>query len=110
MYKPNISGFADFCSHHADRSPIYFVNGKLYANFNMLVMIECKYNFLFPESKRETEKAIVENMYMFDIEETNRFYYPNDNMFSSDNSIRGIKGQILTLERKYIQKGVLLNV
>ena len=98
---PNISGFADFCSYHANGEPIYFVNGRLYAGFDMLIMIECRYNFLFPESRRETERAIKENIYMFDIEETNSFYYPNDNMFSGDNSIREIKGQVLTLKEKY---------
>lgn len=100
-YIPNISGFVDFCEYHADGEPIYFVNGKLYAGYDMLVRIDCKYNFFFEESKSETEKAILQNMYMFDVRENNNFYYPNDNMFSGDNSIRGIKGQILTLKKKY---------
>lgn len=91
---PNISGFVDFCSYHSNGEPIYFVNGKLYAGFDMLTMIECRYNFVFPES-------ILENMYMFDVEETNKFYYPNDNMFSANNSIKGVKGQILVLKEKY---------
>lgn len=98
---PNISGFVDFCSYHANGEPIYLVNGKIYASFDMLSMIECRYNFLFSDSKKETEKAIMENMYMFDVVETNQFYYPNDNMFSGNNSIKGIKGNILTLKKKY---------
>lgn len=100
-YIPNISGFVDFCEYHANGEPIYFVNGRLYAGYDMLVRIDYRYNFLFEESKRETEKAILENIYMFDVKESNNFYYPNDNMFSGDNSERGIKGQILTLKEKY---------
>ena len=98
---PNISGFIDFCSYHAKGEPIYFVNGKLYAGFDMLADIECKYNFYPPKSRAETEKAIRENMYMFDIEESSSFYYPNDNMFSGNNSMRRIKGLILTLKEQY---------
>lgn len=101
MYIPNISGFVDFCCYHSDGNPIYLVNGQLYADFDMLVSIGYRYNFLFENSKREIEKAISDNMYMFDIEETDKFFYPNDNMFSMDNSIRNIKGNILTLKRKY---------
>lgn len=98
---PNISGFVDFCSYHAKGEPIYFVNGKLYAGFDMLAMIECRYNFLSPKSREETEKAIMENMYMFDVEALSSFYYPNDNMFLGDNSMRKIKGLILTLKEQY---------
>ena len=99
MCVPNISGFSDFCSWHKNGQPIYIVRGQLYADFDMLTSIENRYDFLFPDSKREIEKAISDNMYMFDIEDTNKFYYPNDNMFSGDNSIKGIKGQILTLKK-----------
>lgn len=99
MYIPNISGFVDFCSYHSDGKPIYFVNGTLYAGFDMLASIDCCYNFVFKDSKREIEKAILENMYMFDVEETDKFFYPNDNMFSMDNSIKNIKGMILTMKQ-----------
>ena len=101
MYIPNISGFSDFCSFHSNGDPIYFVDGKLYAGFNMLERIDCKYNFTDVQARAATEKAITENMYVFDIEETNKFYYPNDNMFSGDNSERNIRGQILYLKEKY---------
>lgn len=101
MYIPNISGFVDFCSYHANGEPIYFVNGKLYAGFDMLCRIDYKYNFLNSEVKGEIEKAIIENMYMFNVEETLNFYYPNDNMFSGSNEERNIRGQILTLKEKY---------
>lgn len=100
-YIPNISGFVDFCSYHANGKPIYFVNGRLYADYNMLVRIDYGYNFTDKKARAETEKAITDNIYMFDAEDTKAFYYPNDNMFSGDNSIRGIKGQILTLKKKY---------
>ena len=73
-YIPNISGFVDFCEYHANGEPIYFVNGRLYAGFDMLIRIDYKYNFLFEDSKMNIEKAITENMYMFDIEETYAFY------------------------------------
>lgn len=98
---PNISGFVDFCSYHSKGYPIYFVNGHLYAGFDMLASIEYRYNFVLKNSQKEIEKAIMENMYMFDVTETDKFFYPNDNMFSSDNSIRNIKGQVLVLKKKY---------
>ena len=98
---PNISGFVDFCSYHANGKPIYFVDGKLYAGFDMLATLESKYDFVFSDSKKEIENAIKENMYMFNVEESNKFYYPNDNMFSANNSIKGIKGHVLTLKEKY---------
>ena len=101
MYIPNISGFSDFCSYHSNGTPIYFVRGKLYADFDMLTSIECRYNFVFSNSKSEIEKAILDNIYMFDIEETDQFYYPNDNMFSMDNSIKNIRGKVLTLKERY---------
>ena len=34
-YIPNISGFVDFCSYHANGEPIYIVNDSLYADFDM---------------------------------------------------------------------------
>lgn len=100
-YIPNISGFVDFCEYHANGEPIYFVNGRLYAGFDMLIRIDYKYNFLFEDSKRNIEKEITENMYMFDIEETYDFYYPNTNMFSMSNAENNIKGYILRLKKKY---------
>ena len=100
-YVPNISGFADFCYYHANGEPIYFVNGKLYAGFDMLVRIDYKYNFTDASVKAEVEKAIIENDYMFDIEETHNFYYPNDNMFSMSNAENNIHGFVLTLRDKY---------
>lgn len=100
-YKPNISGFVDFCSYHTNGEPIYFVDGHLYNGFDMLVSAHYRYNFLFASSLREVEKAIEKNWYMFDVEESNAFYYPNDNMFSGDNSQHHIPGYILRLKRKY---------
>ena len=101
MYKPIISGFVDFCVYHSDGEPIYFVNGKLYAGFDMLASVDCMYDFVFPDTQKEIETAIKKNMYMFDVEESNKFFYPNDNMFSKDNSTKNIKGTILTLKGKY---------
>jgi hypothetical protein len=100
MYLPNIAGFADFCEYHANGRPIYLVNGQLRYGYDLLCDIHYKYNFWF-DCQAEIEKAIAENMYMFDVKETNEFYYPNDNMFSGDNSIRNIKGLVLTLKKKY---------
>ena len=100
-YIPNISGFVDFCSYHANGEPIYLVNGRLRAGFDALAGIDYKYDFTFSGTKAEIEKAIAENMYMFDVEETDKFFYPNDNMFSMNNSQKHIKGQILTLKKKY---------
>lgn len=100
-YIPTISGFVDFCIHHQNGEPIYLVRGKLYANFDMLVSIKCKYNFTNTKVKTEVEHAIQKNLYMFDILNTNAFYYPNDNMFSMSNAEKNIKGQILTLKKQY---------
>ena len=102
-YKPNISGFADFCEYHANGEPIFIVNGKLRNGFDLLVDATHKYCFWF-DCCAEIERAINENLYMFDIKETDNFYYPNDNMFSGSNSIKGIKGYVLTLKRKYGRK------
>ena len=96
----NISGFSDLCSVHANGEPIYIVNGQITASFDLLVCAEARYDFWF-NCKAEVEKAIQDNLYMFDIVESNEFYYPNDNMLSSSNAKHGIKGQILTLKEKY---------
>ena len=100
-YIPNISGFVDFLCYHSTGEPIYFVDGQLKNGFDLLIPVHHRYNFLFASSLREIEKAIEENWYMFDTEETNAFYYPNDNMFSGDNSQYHIPGYVLRLKRKY---------
>ena len=100
-YIPNISGFVDFCSYHANGAPIYFVNGRLYTGFDMLCRIDYKYNFTNIKAQAEKEKAIIENMYMFYVDETDKLFYTNDNMFSMSNAQKHIKGQILTLKEKY---------
>lgn len=100
-YIPNISGFVDFCEYHANGEPIYFSGGHIYASFDMAMRLDYKYNFLFKNSVNEIERAIANNMYMFDIEETHAFYYPNTNMFSMSNAENNIKGYILRLKKKY---------
>lgn len=65
----------------------------------MLVSIKYKYNFTNTKVKTEVEHAIQKNLYMFDILNTNAFYYPNNNMFSMSNAEKNIKGQILTLKK-----------
>lgn len=104
-YIPNISGFVDFCEYHANGEPIYISGGNLYADFDMLKRLDCKYNFVFANSRQEIEKAIADNMYMFDVEETQQFYYPNSNMFSMSNAERNIKGFVLRLKKKYGLRG-----
>lgn len=103
-YIPNISGFVDFCGYHANKEPIYIVNGKLYATLDMCCHISDRYNFTNSRVKEEVEQAIKDNIYMFDIEKTNKFYCSNDNMFSMSNAQYHIKGEVLTLKRKYISK------
>ena len=100
-YIPYISGFTDFIEYHSNGSPIYMVDHHLYAGLDMLTDISTRYNFTFANSKRQIEKAIKENIYMFNVIPTDEFYYPNDNMFSGDNSQYGIKGYILTVKDKY---------
>ena len=101
-YIPNISGFVDFIEYHGKGKQIYMVNNHLYAGLDMLTDLRTCYNFTFANSQRQIEKAIQENMYMFDVMEIDDFYYPNDNMFSGDNSQYGIKGYILTIKDKYL--------
>lgn len=103
-YIPNISGFADFTEYHRKGNPIFMANGHLFAGFDMLVDLRVRYNFTFEDSKNQIEKALHKNMYMFDVEEVNDFYYPNDNMFSGDNSERGIKGCVLTIKKEYAKR------
>lgn len=100
-YIPNISGFADFCKYHSDGSPIFWVNNRLHAGLDMLQRLDTRYNFIFPDTRVKIEEAIQRNLYMFDFEPTRGFYYPNDNMFSGNNSESYIKGYILTLNKKY---------
>lgn len=100
-YIPNISGFADFCAAHGKGEPIYLVNGKLVADYCLEYPLSSKYNLLFNDSKKEIEKAIAQNLYMFNIKETNNFYYPNTNMFSHSNAIDNISGLVLILKNKY---------
>ena len=101
MCRPNISGFNDFCCYHTNGEPIYFVNGRLQNGFDLLTSVYYKYNFLFADSLEQIEKAIKDNWYMFDVKETTEFYYPNDNMFSGDNSEYHIPGYVLRLKHKY---------
>ena len=100
-YIPSISGFSDFCQQHMHGEPIFLVNGKLYAEFDLLVNIKYRYHFTEHDSKQKIEQAIQQNMYLFDVRESNRFFYPNTNMFSGDCSEYGIKGQVLVIKEKY---------
>ena len=100
---PNISGFVDLCSCMSMGmiKEILLVNNKIVASKELNCCIESAYNFCFDDSKVDCEKAIQQSLYMFDIVESNDFYYANDNMFSGSNAQHGIKGQILTLKDKY---------
>ena len=102
FYIPNISGFVDFISYHANyNKPIYFVNGHVTAGFCLNTRLDQKYNFFSDEVVGEINEAICENMYMFDVAKTNKFYSCNDNMFSRDNSVKNIEGLLLTVKRQY---------
>ncbi|WP_299053955.1 hypothetical protein [uncultured Eubacterium sp.] len=102
FYIPNINGFADFISYHANyNKPIYFVNGHITAGFCLNTRLDQKYNFFSDEVVGEINEAICENMYMFDVAKTNKFYSCNDNMFSRDNSAKNIEGLLLTVKRQF---------
>ena len=100
---PNISGFVDLCSclSMGMIKEVLLINKRIVANYELNCCIESAYNFIFDDSKSDCERAIEQSLYMFDIVETDRFYYANDNMFSGNNSQRNIKGQILRLKDKY---------
>ena len=100
-YIPSIAGFSDFCQQHMRGEPIFLVNGKLYAGFDLLVDIKYRYHFTEHDSKQKIEQAIQQNMYLFDVRKSNRFFYPNTNMFSGDCSEYGIEGQVLVIKEKY---------
>lgn len=100
-YALNISGFVDFHIYHKDGSPIYLYGGKLVAGYDLAVRIGTKYKFLSRNTQEQVEQAIQENLYMFDVVESNKFYYPNTNMFSMSNAVQGLKGSVLTLKEKY---------
>ena len=95
----NIAGFADLCEMHKDK-PIYIYNQEIVAGFDLLVDIKYRYNFI-DNCKKEIEDALRENLYMFDIERSSLFYWPNDNMHSHSNEMRGLKGYLLYLKPKY---------
>ena len=108
MYKYNVSGFSDFCSYYASGEEFYFVDGRLKPSLDLLTSDSyLPFNFWF-DCKKEIEEAIKENLYMFDIKETNSFYYPNDNMFSRSNAEYNIKGYILKLKKKYLQNAIAI--
>jgi hypothetical protein len=98
---PNIGGYVDLCCYLATGKELLLVNNKIVANKELNCCVESAYNFLFSDSKLECERAIQENLYMFNITESNNFYYANDNMFSGSNAQYGIKGQVLKLKEKY---------
>ena len=100
-YIPMISGFNDFCFFHKSGEPIYLVDGKLQAGYDLLVDIKHRYNFTDSKVQSEVEQAIQENLYMFDITESNQFFWPNDSMFSGDSSESNILGQKLVIKPKY---------
>lgn len=81
------------------------VNGKLVNGFDLLCQIKYKYNFL-NDCQNDIERAILENLYFFDISESSSFYYSNDNMHSHSNEQRGIKGKIFQVKRKYREQWV----
>jgi len=102
FYIPNISGFVDFISYHTNNNkPIYFVNGHVTAGFCLNTRLDQKYNFFSDEVVGEINETICENMYMFDVAKTNKFYSCNDNMFSRDNSAKNIEGLLLTVKRQF---------
>lgn len=107
-YIPYISGFSDFCEYHADGKPIYIshdrLSNRLVAGFDLASSISSRYIFTTPFTQMEIERAIFANMYMFDVEESNLFYYPNTNMFSHSNAVTGLHGFILRLKGKYVGK------
>lgn len=63
--------------------------------------VDQKYNFFSDKVVGEINEAICENMYMFDVAKTNKFYSCNDNMFSRDNSAKNIEGLLLTVKRQF---------
>ena len=94
-----IKNFEDFLKFHKDsRRPIYMVNGTLEPGYNMLERIESVYHFSYPDLEQTIAEQLLANKRLFEIIPTNKFYYPNDNMFSGNNSWTGIKGEVWYLK------------
>ena len=100
-YVPLISNFADFCECHKKGELIFLVDGKLHADYDLLVRLDTRYRFPSPLVQKEIEEAIQKNMYFFDVRHSNMFFWPNDNMFSMSNAQYHIPGLILTVKEKY---------
>lgn len=93
---PSIKDFDDFIQWHKEKDePIYWAFDHLQYGFDLLCNINYKYDFADKGTRAKIEKSINDNWDKFDVEERSDFYYPNDNMYSYDNSTYGLKGYVL---------------
>lgn len=92
--------FADFLEFHKNE-PVYWCQCSIRAGFDLLVSLKSKYNFDSDVTEKLINLELEKNMHMFQKEETSLFYYPNDNMFSHDNSVYHISGLVLHLKKEY---------
>lgn len=102
MKKKNskICTFADFLEFHKNE-PVYWCQCSIRAGFDLLTSLKSKYNFDSDSTVKQINLALEKNMHMFDKEITTLFHYPNDNMFSHDNSVYHIPGLVLHLKKEY---------
>lgn len=100
-YRPKISGFVDFMQYHANGEPIYIYHDSLHASFDLLIPLKQRYDFSGPEVQREIENAIKQNAYFFDINSSDRFFWPNTNMFGYPCSFDRERGKVMIIKDKY---------
>jgi len=90
MNKPvSISSFNDFLDKFDE---FLFQDGSIEPTYCLEVAHYHYFEFIGGYTEQQLNNDIIENKNMFTWEETNEFYYPNTNMFSGDNSKKGIKG------------------
>jgi hypothetical protein len=97
-----INSFESYLSE-IDGSEIYMANGRICADFNLEVNSQRATGLSFEDGYSESKLSedIRKHEYLFEKKESTSFYYPNTNMFSMSNEVRGIKGFILRLKPEY---------
>lgn len=86
----SIEDFEKYCKNG---NLIFYHNG-LRIGYDLLISFENFYR-LDGVTKKELEDWLIMNEKHFVVEESRHFYWPNDNMFSGDNSIKNVLGYVL---------------
>lgn len=99
----NCSSFKDFLEQVGDKE-FYIINDCGYtivADYCLNYDNSSFFSFANGYSEAKLNKNIRENMHLFDVRKTNKFYYANDNMHSCSNAMHGIWGLVLKLKEEF---------